>query len=339
MNKSKYLALGLAGVIAFSPVAANAVDAADVPADEKEVISEIEEVSSYIEYEGKITEITMQEGGDQANASILVEGLEDDLQEKIIFHLSDDMPLISHETMEDFKVENLEEGMEVSAFFKENTPMTLSIPPQLNPGAVVIHDNEEDGFVEVAHFNEELVDMDNKLKLNISDDTILEDTEGNNLEAEDLEDESLMVFYTISTKSIPAKTTPEKVIVLGEEDMDLEDDIISVMDKVVVDEKELKLEHEIYNSDGRQMIPLRPISEALGYEVKWNNEERSVELTKGAQWTKVTIGEDNYNFAKMLVKLGRAPEIKENKTYVPVEFIEEVLKLDIDIDEGILEIE
>ncbi len=332
MNKSKYLALGLAGVIAFSPMAVSAANDPVNAVNEKEMISEKEEMENvYMEYKGKIIEI--QEDKEKNNISILVEGQTKDTQERLVFHLRQDMPLISHKTMENVPRENLESGMEVSAFYKENTPMTLSIPAQTSPDALVIHDSEEDGFVKVAHFNEELVDVKNELKLNISDETVLVDAKGNKVEDEDIKDEDLMVFYTVSTKSIPAQTSPEKVILLDEEE-----EMISVMDKLMIDGKEFKLDHEIYEEDGHFMIALRPIGEALGYEVKWNNEERSAELTKDAQWTKVTIGQDNYNFAKMLVKLGKAPLIKDNKTYVPVDFIEEVLKMDTEVNEGILEI-
>lgn len=335
MNKTKYLALGLAGLIAFSPMAVSATNESVNISSEKEIVSEKEEMENfYIEYKGKVVEMQMQEDKGVTNISILVKGEEKDNQENIMFHLPEDMPLISHKTMENIKREDLEKGMEVSVFFKENTPMTLSIPPQTTPDALVIHDSKEDGFVKVAHFNEELVDSDNKLKLNISDDTLLVDAKGNKVDKEDIEDEDLMVFYTVSTKSIPAQTTPEKVIVLD----DGVEKTISVMDKLMIEGKEFKLDYEIYEEDDHYMVALRPIGEALGYEVKWNNEERSAELTKGAQWTKVTIGEDNYNFAKMLVKLGKAPVIKDNKTYVPVEFIEEVLKLEIEVNEGLLKI-
>lgn len=87
------------------------------------------------------------------------------------------------------------------------------------------------------------------------------------------------------------------------------------------------------------MIPLRQIAEAIEYEVKWNNKLRSVELTKGAKWTSLTIGQDNYNFAKMTVKLGAAPELTEGTTFVPLTFLEEVLRVDVDItEEGIINI-
>lgn len=74
------------------------------------------------------------------------------------------------------------------------------------------------------------------------------------------------------------------------------------------------------------MIPLRQVTEALAYKVAWNGEKKSIELSKGAQWTSMKLGEDNYSYAKMLVKLGTAPEIKNECTYVPLDFISKILK-------------
>lgn len=188
--------------------------------DDKEVISEEGEKNVYIEYKGEIVNIENDE--ENNNVSILVKGeiLDNDetMQEEIMFNLREDMPLISHDTMEIVKIEDLKEGIEISAFFKENTPMTLSIPPQTTPNAIVIHDNEEDGFVKLAHFNKELVSMDNELELNISEETVLVNAKGDKVDASDLEDGDLMIFYTVSTRSIPAQTNPEKVIVLDIED-------------------------------------------------------------------------------------------------------------------------
>ncbi|MBF8983676.1 copper amine oxidase N-terminal domain-containing protein [Lutibacter sp. B2] len=82
------------------------------------------------------------------------------------------------------------------------------------------------------------------------------------------------------------------------------------------------------------MIPLKLVSEALGYEVKWNGETRAVELKKGAHWTMVKIGEDRYTFAKMApISLGTAPEIKDGTTYVPLNFVTDILKADVMRDE------
>lgn len=88
------------------------------------------------------------------------------------------------------------------------------------------------------------------------------------------------------------------------------------------------------------MLPLRKIAEeVLGYNLIWNGEEKSVELQKGAQWTKITIDQNSYFFARVApFGLSKAPELKNSLTYVPVEFFSEVLKYDISVDKDILNI-
>lgn len=346
MRKTKYLALGLAGVIAFAPMASSAANNTALKNGDKEVVAEKMEVVKYMEYKGKITDIEKDE--EKGNLSILVEGSDKDAQEKIVFHITEDMTIVNEKSKEFMERDGLKEGSQVSVFFKENTPMTMSIPPQATPDAIVVNDTEEIGFVKLANFNSELVDVDKQLKLNIDEETLIVNTHGEKVDRDKLADKDLMVFYTMTTKSIPAQTSPEKIVVLS--DMDKEEtetpdeeveteEALSVMDRIVINGKSMNLEHEIYKSDdGHFMFALRPVGEALGYKVSWNNEERSAELTREAQWTKVTIGSTNYNFAKMLVKLDKAPEIKDSKTYVPVEFLEEVLKLEVKVNNGVLEV-
>ncbi len=98
----------------------------------------------------------------------------------------------------------------------------------ITPGVVVIKDDE--GFVNVGQFavNEEgvLVDKDNTLALNLDENVTIERLsdlrEGIAVDrsaptAEELDGRWLMVFYEDSTKSIPAQTTPSKVIALNED--------------------------------------------------------------------------------------------------------------------------
>jgi copper amine oxidase-like protein len=337
MKNTKYLSIGLAGLIAFSPMVSVAVGNETVLINEdKEVISEREEAVDYIEYKGKITDISKDE---KNNMSIKVDGADKAMQNKIIFHIREDMTILSEKTKEFIGRNSLKEGDEITAFYKENTPMTMSIPAQLTPDVIVVNDSSKVGFVEVSHFNSELVNIKNELKLNISDDTVLVDIDGDKVDKEDLEDSDLMVFYTITTRSIPAQTTPEKVVVLANIDKEKIEDEITVMDKVILKGKELKLEDELSKTDdGYYMFAIRQISESLGYKVTWNNDERSATLTKDNQWSKVTIGKDDYNFAKMIVRLGKAPEIKDSKTYVPVKFLEEALQLEVDVEDGILKV-
>ncbi|WCN37396.1 copper amine oxidase N-terminal domain-containing protein [Aneurinibacillus uraniidurans] len=89
----------------------------------------------------------------------------------------------------------------------------------------------------------------------------------------------------------------------------------------------------IYTSHNQIMVPVRTIADALGFTLTWHKENNTLELTKGNQWFQFKIGADNYNIAKMPVTLGVAPELTNNKTYVPLSFFRDVIKVNVQVDE------
>lgn len=99
--------------------------------------------------------------------------------------------------------------------------------------------------------------------------------------------------------------------------------------------------HPVYiNERGFTMVPLRALAEKLGYQVTWNPHTRSVELTQGPQWAAVTVGKDQYSFAKMVRTLGTAPEARKGAVYVPLAFAEEILQAVVTMDqEGNIQID
>jgi len=70
------------------------------------------------------------------------------------------------------------------------------------------------------------------------------------------------------------------------------------------------------------MVPLRAVAEALGYEVTWNEEERSITVGERILW----IGENEmfspefYTLRDGMVHLAVAPVIVDNLTFVPASF-------------------
>lgn len=81
------------------------------------------------------------------------------------------------------------------------------------------------------------------------------------------------------------------------------------------------------DKNGKTMVPLREVAEKLGYSVKWNADTFGAELNQGAQWTRVTVGNDAYFINKMAPRpLGSAPVIQPDEMmYVPIEFFTDVL--------------
>ncbi|ADC50055.1 hypothetical protein BpOF4_10000 [Alkalihalophilus pseudofirmus OF4] len=114
-------------------------------------------------------------------------------------------------------VSELEVGDKISAYTYANKPMPLIYPPQYSPEVVIVETDAMRSAV-VGTFNDELMDETLSLKLNVSEETELSSLTEKDVGIENLAGQDLLVFYSITTKSIPAQTTPERIIVLdGEE--------------------------------------------------------------------------------------------------------------------------
>lgn len=209
-------------------------------------------------------------------------------------------------------------GDEIVGFFDANAPMIMIYPAQYSAEVVAVKNENQN--IKVDKFDENLVSADNWLKLNISESTKIVMKDGTEYK-EALANKNLVVLYGAVTKSIPAQTTPYKIIVLPAKETGISADV-SIMD-VVVNQKKIASPAAYANEKGIVMVPLRAIAEALNYEVVWNNEEQSVRIGKGIS---LKIGEDNYIYMKKApIKLGIAPEINEGKTFVPLSFFQEVI--------------
>ncbi|WFA07758.1 copper amine oxidase N-terminal domain-containing protein [Tissierella sp. Yu-01] len=329
MNIKKVMALSLATCIAASPLAVKAEEeirliSAPINAPIDEAI-----ITEYIEFKGKIEKVEKEND----ILSIIVKNDNAEGLDQMKAYINEDVILISDKTMNFTDKEDLKEGMEVTIFYHKDTIMTMSYPPMLGPDVVVINDNEEHQGVMVSKYDEELLSAEGDMILRPSEETIIVDKDGEALGIEDLANRDLIVFTDIVLLSYPGQTSPEKIIVMPEREEIAEVDEEEVVEEV--EEKEFKefiLGNEfIKEINGVKMIPLRLVGESLGYEITWNQETKTTELTRGAQWTAVTIGKDNYNFARMLIKLGAAPVLVESDTYVPENFIEEVLKAKVEI--------
>ena len=70
------------------------------------------------------------------------------------------------------------------------------------------------------------------------------------------------------------------------------------------------------------MIALRDTATALGYKVEWNNQDKTVELTKMNQTIVVKLGSVDYTLNKSLGKFSKAPELKNGNLYVSASILE-----------------
>ena len=82
------------------------------------------------------------------------------------------------------------------------------------------------------------------------------------------------------------------------------------------------------------MIPLRYVSELLGYKVEWQNDIQSIELINDTHKASIVLYENNYKLDGEKLELESAPIIYKNRAYVPLSFINKILQQDFEITEA-----
>ena len=204
--------------------------------------------------------------------------------------------ILDRKTGGNLKVADLTEGMEVAVVYEANSPMGMSLPPYLGNVTAVVANADADNMM-VGHFGEDLTDRTSKLQLNISDETRILNLEGAKirLSAEDVKNQDALVFYDVTTKSLPAQTTPSLVLLLTQTEETA---------------NEPKMQ-------AQEMVPLREAAKENGYTVKWQGKQKPILLEKEGISIAITIGSDEYVVKGDMVKKAAMPsELKNGKTYV-----------------------
>ncbi len=101
----------------------------------------------------------------------------------------------------------------------------------------------------------------------------------------------------------------------------------------------VSLEKEYKTVDEQVYLPIKVVSESLGYQVKWFPEDRHVELIKGAHFITFKTTENYYTFGKMApMALSAQAFISEGTTYVPLDFIDEIMQANAFVSDHTVEV-
>lgn len=93
---------------------------------------------------------------------------------------------------------------------------------------------------------------------------------------------------------------------------------------IYINNRKIETPDAPYIKDSRTLVPIRVISENLGVEVGWDNTNREVSLQKDGNQTILPLGKNLYiqNGEEKVTDI--APEIKNDRTYVPLRLIAEL---------------
>ncbi|MFC5602298.1 stalk domain-containing protein [Sporosarcina koreensis] len=273
---------------------------------------EVNDATDFVRATGVITNIEKRDND-------LMVTVEDEQELITIFRIQDKTLLFNSGTADKMKPADLKKDMKVEAYYDKNKPMILIYPAQITPELFIVNDEEKAGSVKVGKFDKDFLSLDKELKLNIGEETTFVNQEGKKIEKADLKGKELVVFYSITTRSLPPQTPPTKIIALNPLSEEVGGNPIpkSVSDMI---------ENDHYMKDGVKMIPLRKVAEELGYNVLSQSKINGALLTKGNVSLTITRGKKIYGFNKSLQQFAVAPElIGGNKTYVSEDLLEVLL--------------
>lgn len=306
-NLTKVMAMGMV-LTMLGTATAFAEEATLISATEstsiETIMAEAQE-AAFISQSGKVVSV-------EASAT---EGVQlvtiDNEQGGLRFAVDSNTIVVNREDGAYLKAADLTEGMEVAVVYDAFSPMGMSMPPYLGKVTAVVA-NADAGFFTVGHFDNDLTDMKNMLKLNISENTDIQNLQGAKirLTAEDVKGQDALVFYDITTRSIPAQTTPSFVLLLTNAD---------------AEEKEGRSVEGTDTAEGTEakeavLVPLRETAEANGYTVKWQGKTKPILLEKEGTSMEITAGSDTYVVeGDMAMQAALKAELKDGVMYVSSE--------------------
>lgn len=104
-----------------------------------------------------------------------------------------------------------------------------------------------------------------------------------------------------------------------------------VLDGVILDQRSSAPAENVGNA---VMVPIRIVSENLGYQVRWEKETKSVLVQKGSRSIAMTAGKDTATVNGSPVELDSPPLVKQGTTLVPLRFVGEGMGLEVGWDNG-----
>ena len=269
-NLNKVLALTLAFTVVGSTAAYAEVMKGETTATPVPISADADaqaEASAYISNTGKITEIADTEDGNKVFTM-------DNENGGLRFVVAPTTTIVDRETGSVITADKLTEGMEVAVIYGANAPMGMSMPPYMGQVTTVVA-NADKGSISVGHFNDDLLNEKDLLQLNIT------------------------------TRSIPAQTTPSLVLLLEERE---------AVTEVAVDTKSV---------EAPEMVALRDAAEAKGYSVKWQGKTAPVVLEKDGMTAQITLGSTTYVLeGDMAMTSAAAAELTDGVLYVSADVVE-----------------
>lgn len=340
------LLISFSSVYAKDSILLTMEDPVDVAVSLPTAVSHFGVVREIITEDGKVSAIIIKENG---------------LDQDRRFNISEETVVIDNESSIAESLTSIKEGDKIAVYASPIS--TFSLPPQSSAFVILTNIQEKAPAIlmkvqdktKLENGNLRIRDVDNQYIVTVTEDTAISPYRTKQFVTMDSieEGEYILFWYEIMALSLPAQTSANSIVLLKGFDFDNssknEEEIsfeVRELNKIIVSTQagvisakgvEICLEpnNTFYkNEKGVYMLPIRAISEAFGYTVEWTSEGKRVDIFKGAQTYNLSIGKKECGKQKMLLMLENEPELINGITYVPIEFLTEVMELETIINDG-----
>lgn len=103
---------------------------------------------------------------------------------------------------------------------------------------------------------------------------------------------------------------------------------------ILVNFKDLKLQHKAYRKDKTIMFPLKELATEFNFKVSWNNDLQKVEVTKDEFYSNLEAYVNKYTLKsnhEEVLSLVCYPETIDGIMYAPLEFFTKILDLKYEV--------
>lgn len=242
--------------------------------------------------------------------------------DSVALHITDNTYILQSGTGYYLGANDVKKDGHVSAWY--GPALTRSLPPQGKADAII--SGPEDSRPTFTYFNIGKVEPreDGSVRvLNVNETqyvTLLPEVYP---EAAELKPgDKMLLWYEISTLSLPGQATATKAVLLQQGLADI--NISTTAGVIALNGKELA-DVKLVNKNNTLYVPLRAVAEALGFTVTWNQDAQTAVVYDGPRSAVCTIGSNDYGKQRMRIKLQNKPELIDGVTMVPVEMLDYVM--------------
>ncbi len=227
-----------------------------------------------------------------------------------------------------------------------STMVTRSLPPQSAAYAIIAADPAATAlplYIKAAEVTKtenavEILSEDGSYLIRATEETEVVPYKTRNIVTlSDIKEGSVFLAWAETvTMSLPGIATPSKIMLFPEAAPETAEPLQGVYVNGEALAADIKVDGDV------SFVPVRSISEKLGYTVTWNADERSVTVEKESAGAKIVLDSADItalSAARSASKLEKAVVLIEGTTYVPASFFEILTGSEVVTDDGFFAIE